>query len=153
MNHPRTFLLMLVALVLLPGTSKAQHCSWAAGLDKIGLACDGSMEFSGMVLSCEQSPLHLWVSTDCSGEKTCSAALEIDGHRFRLGRATYVEDAYSGVTVPIENKKVVLERLAKARYLKTVIAGKRSLALTTQGLPEAITFLRSACLKTLGPEE
>lgn len=138
---------------MLPTASQAQHCSWTAGLDKIGLACDGNLEFSAIVLSCEQSPLYLWVGTDCGGEKTCSAAFEIDGHSFPIGEATYVEDGYSGVTVPLSSNKWLLARLAKARYLKTVIAGKPSLALTVEGLPDAIRSLTSACLKPSAPGE
>ncbi len=142
---------MLAGLVMLPIASQAQRCSWTPGLDKIGLACDGSMEFSGIIMSCEQSPLYLWVATDCGGEKTCSAALEIDGHRFPIGPATYIEDGYSGVTVPLDSEKWLLARLAKARHLKTIIAGKPSLSLTVEGLPEAIRSLAAACRETAAP--
>jgi hypothetical protein len=109
------------------------------------------MEFSGIVLTCEEGPLHLWADSDCGGGKTCSAALEIDGERLAIGRATYIDDGYAGVTVPLAGETWLLGRLAKARHLKAVIAGKTSLALTVEGLPEAIKSLTAACLNASAP--
>jgi hypothetical protein len=125
----------------------SDQCSWKSGLDKVGIACEGWMEFTEMVLSCEQSPLYLWVSTDCDGERTCDAALEIDDREFSLGRADFSDDGYSGVSVSIADKIWLLKSMAKAHQLRTIIAGKKSRALPTNGLRQAITAITAACLQ------
>jgi len=121
-------------------------CFWQPGMEKIGTVCGNAMEYSGPIISCEgSSQLYFSVEQDCGGAEECAVALEIDGKVIDLGMGKYVEDAYSGTSVPLSHRKDLLALLKSARRLRTIVAGKTSINLPVKGLPEAVDALVAAC--------